>query len=253
MIDIRCQDNLDLLKSIESNTIDLIYSDILYGTGRKFTDFDDLALDPQAIKTHYYPRIMEMHRVLKSTGSIYLQMDTKINHLVRSILDDIFGFTNFRNEIVWNVEYRLKQQTRRYTEFGERILFYTKSSDYYFKPPQVMHMTTVEHQKRCKNVPSVVNGTFKTPFRQSKNAGDVWNDIKCLTYKSKENTGYSTQKPEALLTRIIEASSNVNDLVADFYAGSFTTAAVCKKLNRNFIGCDINEKAVIIARQRLDF
>lgn len=68
MIDIRCQDNLDLLKSIESNTIDLIYSDILYGTGRKFTDFDDLALDPQAIKTHYYPRIMEMHRVLKSTG-----------------------------------------------------------------------------------------------------------------------------------------------------------------------------------------
>lgn len=150
------------------------------------------------------------------------------------------------------MEYRLKQQTKRYTEFGERILFYTKSADYYFNSPQVAHMTSIAHQERCKAGQSVVNGKFKTPFRNTKNAGDVWNDIKCLTYKSKENTGYATQKPEALIARIVEASSKEGDLVGDFYGGAFTTAAVCEKLNRNFIGCDINQEAVRLGLERLD-
>jgi site-specific DNA-methyltransferase (adenine-specific) len=221
---------------------------VLYGTGKKFKDFQDLKSTKAEIEAHYIPRIKQMHRVLKATGSIYLQMDTKINHLLRVIMDEHFIF---RNEIVWNVEYRLRQQTKRYTEFGERILFYTKSDNYYFSPPQVKHQTTKEHQERCRNTPSVMSGKFKTPFRDTKNAGDVWNDIKPLTYKSKENTNYDTQKPKKLIERIINASSQEGDTVADYYMGSGTTAIVCSELNRNFVGCDINQRAVEITERRL--
>jgi len=83
-------DNLEYMKSLESNSIDLIYCDILYGTGRKFKDYQDLKPKREIIKEHYIPRLTEMHRLLKNTGSIYLQMDTRINHWIRIIMDDIF-------------------------------------------------------------------------------------------------------------------------------------------------------------------
>ena len=94
-------DNLELMSIIPDNTIDLIYCDILYGTGRKFKDFQDLKPIRSEIEDHYIPRLKEMHRILKNTGSIYLQMDAKINHWIRIIMDDIFGYNNFRNEIIW--------------------------------------------------------------------------------------------------------------------------------------------------------
>ena len=100
MIDIRLSDNLDLMAEIKDNTVDLIYCDILYGTGRKFKDYQDLKPKREIIEEHYIPRIKEMHRILKDTGSIYLQMDEKINHWMRCIMDDIFGYSNFRNNII---------------------------------------------------------------------------------------------------------------------------------------------------------
>ena len=100
-IDIRQCDNLELLAELKNSTVDLIYCDILYGTGRKFKDYQDLKPKREVIEEHYIPRIKEMHRVLKDTGSIYLQMDTRINHWLRCILDDVFGYDNFRNEISW--------------------------------------------------------------------------------------------------------------------------------------------------------
>lgn len=244
-------DNLQVLKSQSDDSVDMIYSDILYGTGKTFPDYKDLKSNKTNIQNHYEPRFIEMKRVLKSTGSIYLQMDTRINHWIRCLMDDIFGYENFKNEIVWNVEYRLKQQTTKFTEFGERILFYTKSNNYHFNPPQVKHITSKEHQQRCRNVPSVKNGKFKTPFRDTKNAGDVWNDIKPLTYKSKENTGYSGQKPKSLITRLILASTVEGDVVADYYAGSYTVADVALEHGRKFIGCDINPVTLEIAKRRL--
>jgi len=249
---VQCGDNLELLKSQPNESVNMIYCDILYGTGRNFGDYQDLKPIRSEIESHYLPRLIEMKRVLKQNGSIYLQMDTRINHWMRILMDEIFGYENFRNEIVWNVEYRLKQQTRKFTEFGERILFYTKSNDYIFYPPQVKHKTSKEHQERCRNTPSVKNGKFKTPFRETKNAGDVWNDIKSLTYKSKENTGYNTQKPKELISRFVLASTNEGDLVADYYLGSGTTAKVCQELNRKFIGCDLNPKAIEITKARLN-
>ena len=97
---IYCCDNMELMNRLDNCSVDLIYCDILYGTGRKFADYQDLKAIRSVIEEHYIPRIKEMHRVLKDTGSIYLQMDTRINHWVRIILDDVFGYDNFRNEIV---------------------------------------------------------------------------------------------------------------------------------------------------------
>ena len=96
-------DNMELLKSQPSESVNMIYSDILYGTGRNFGEYQDLKPIRKEIESHYLPRITEMKRVLKQNGCIYLQMDTRINHWMRCLMDDVFGYQNFRNEIVWNV------------------------------------------------------------------------------------------------------------------------------------------------------
>ena len=107
----RAVDNLELLLSQPDESVDLIYCDILYGTGRNFGDYQDLKPIRSEIEAHYLPRLKEMHRVLKSTGSIYLQMDTRINHWMRILMDDVFGYYNFRNEIIW--AYRSGGKTKK--------------------------------------------------------------------------------------------------------------------------------------------
>ena len=230
MIELHCIDNLELMKTIEDNTVDLIYADVLFGTGRKFKDYQDLKPIRSEIEAHYIPRIKEMHRILKPTGSIYLQMDTKINHWVRCIMDNIFGYSNFRNEIIW--KYGLGRSSDK--QFGKRhdvILFYSKSNFYTYN----------------KQLEEATSQRMKGEY---KNMSDVWIDIPNINNMAKERIGYDTQKPKALIERIIKASSNEGDLVADFYMGSGTTAEVCKDLNRNFIGCDINPRAVEISKSR---
>ena len=128
---IECQDNLEFMKSIEENSIDVIYCDILYGTGRKFSDYQDLKPVKSDIEEHYIPRIKEMYRILKDTGTIYLQMDTKINHWIRCIMDDIFGYDNMRNEIIWFYN----TAPRKKSDFGKRhdtIYRYSKTNNYKF-------------------------------------------------------------------------------------------------------------------------
>jgi len=94
-------DNLELLKLLSDNQIDLIYCDILFGTGKKFKYYTDLKPTKKIIADFYIPRIKEMHRVLKDYGSIYIHCDYRINHWIRMIMDDCFGYDNFRNEIIW--------------------------------------------------------------------------------------------------------------------------------------------------------
>ena len=130
MIELHCMDNLELMKTIEDNTVDLIYCDILYGTGRKFKDYQDLKPIRSEIEAHYTPRIKEMYRILKPTGSIYLQMDTKINHWIRCILDDIFGYDNFRNEIVW--DYGGQSRKSDISNKHDLIIRYTKSAKFIY-------------------------------------------------------------------------------------------------------------------------
>tara|TARA_R110000803_G_scaffold117343_1_gene185870 strand:- start:40 stop:915 length:876 start_codon:yes stop_codon:yes gene_type:complete len=291
MIDIRLSDNLELMAEMQDNTVDLIYCDILYGTGRKFKDYQDLKPKREIIEEHYIPRIKEMHRILKDTGSIYLQMDTKINHWLRCVLDDVFGYENFRNEIIWTYETAGRRSLKRFKPSHDVILFYGKQkhklinclhleeiknkyTGYYEDKKGWYQMTGVgDYSKESifklkskglihtnskgKNYLKVYlfedNGVlykekqFTDVFKNIDTFGGVRKDLKI------ENTGYNTQKPKELIERIIKASSNEGDLVADFYAGSFTTAEVCKDLNRNFIGCDISKKAVAIGLERTKY
>ena len=248
MIDIRLSDNLELMSEMQDNTVDLIYCDILYGTGRKFKDYQDLKPKREVIEEHYMPRIKEMHRVLKDTGSIYLQMDTKINHWLRCILDDVFGYDNLLAEIIWYYDNGGGRRKAFINKKHDVILTYSKTNNFIYNAILEPYKETSGYAKGG----IINNGKKYMPKDEGKNADDVWL-MPILNPMSKERIGYDTQKPKALIERIIKASSNEGDLVADLYAGSFTTAEVCKDLNRNFIGCDISEKAVAIGLERTKY
>jgi len=280
MIDIRLSENMKLMKSLESNSVDLIYCDILYGTGRKFKDYQDLKPKREVIEEHYIPRIKEMHRLLKDTGSIYLQTNVKTSHWIRYILDDVFGYDNFCNEIIWEFNKGgFSNTNKKYNNEYDVILYYanpkhkktdlrmgfdslsgkTKKDFRYSDENGVYKLINANIQNRNINKTDLTKYVkqkeqyFLKKYKhehQGLRVCDLWLDIKHINWQSKEKNNYQSQKPKALLERIIKASSNEGDLVADFYGGSFTTAEVCKDLNRNFIGCDISEKGVNIGLKR---
>ena len=226
-----CMDNLELLKSLPSESIDLIYCDILYNTGKKFKDYDDNLGTPQQAIEWYEPRLIEMKRVLKNTGSIYLQCDYRLVHYLKIEMDTIFGMNNFINEIIW--KYGLGGSgNREFAKKHDNILFYSKSKEYVFNLQY--ETATSNKMKGCL-----------------KKMTSVW-DIPNINNMAKERTGYNTQKPKELLERIIKASSNKGDVVADFFMGSGTTCVVAKELGRKYIGCDINPRAIEITNNRLN-
>jgi DNA modification methylase len=171
-----------------------------------------------------------MKRVLKQNGSIYLQMDWRISHWIRCLMDDVFGYDNFKNTIVWCYGAGGGHGKKYFRRTHDDIHFYTKSNEY----------------------------TFNKQLNQYGSSLQDWWNIKGLQDKSgffqndDEIQMYQTQKPKELISRFVLASTNVGDVVADYYLGSGTTAVVCKELNRNFIGCDINPKAIEITNARLD-
>ena len=246
----RAVDNLELLLSQPDESVDLIYCDILYGTGRNFGDYQDLKPIRSEIEAHYLPRLKEMHRVLKSIGSIYLQMDTRINHWMRILMDDVFGYDNFRNEISWCYTMPCKL-TNYYPRKHDVILFYSKSKKYTFNNQFIPYAKSNKNNGKTSVVGYSEDIATKLDER-GKAVEDFWIEINMINSMSNERVGYQTQKPKSLIERIIKASSNEGDIVADYYLGSGTTAVVCKELNRNFIGCDINPKAIEITNARLD-
>lgn len=224
-------DNLELLKQLDSNSVDLIYCDILYNTGRKFKDYDDNLGTPQEAIEWYRPRLIEMKRVLKDTGSIYLQCDYRLVHYLKVEMDNIFGIENMVNEIIW--KYGLGGSGNRcFSKKHDSILFYSKTSKYIFN---------LQYEYATSN---------KLKGKQKKMT-DVWN-IATINNMAKERVGYDTQKPYELLYNVISASSNEGDIVADFFCGSGTTCVVAKELGRKYIGCDINPNAIEITKNRLE-
>jgi len=260
-LDLRICDNLELMAEIQDNTIDLIYCDILYGTGRKFTDYQDLKPIRSEIESHYIPRIKEMYRILKPTGSIYLQMDYRIVHWLRCIMDDIFGYSNFRNDIIWNYQGSWKKSKINH----QNIMQYSKSNKFTINKIYEQNNSDNGIKKRWKKY--IVDNKITKDFYPQNDSkfkpyikdnhilidfnkyeiGSVWN---ISNVNNDERLNYNTQKPKKLIERIIKASTNEGDLVADFYSGSFTTAEVCKDLKRNFIGCDINPNCFEKAKER---
>lgn len=171
-----------------------------------------------------------MHRILKETGSIYLHMDTRLVHYLKVEMDNIFGEKNFVNEIIW--EYGLGGSgNRTFAKKHDNILFYAKTNRYTFN---------LQYEP----------ATSQRLKGQMKKMIDVW-DIPTINNMAKERVGYNTQKPQELLERVITASSNKGDIVADFFMGSGTTIKVAKELGRNYIGCDINPRAIKVTENRL--
>jgi len=246
-------DNLELLKKLENNSIDLIYSDILYGTGKNFVDYKDIPYNKKSIFDFYNERIKEMYRVLKPTGSVYLHMDSRITHWIRTILEEHFEYGNFINEIIWTYT-KGGRDTKKLKKGHDNIIWYSKTKNYKFNIDDIRVPYDQKTLSRQNAESWEKLGIKINPLGQQRT--DVWN-IPAVkkgnyTHNNKEYTGYKTQKPEKLLETIIKASSDKGDVVADFFTGSGTTIKVANDLGRNYIGCDINPRAIEITKERIN-
>ena len=184
-----------------------------------------------------------MRRVLKPTGSVYLHCDPTASHYLKLLMDAVFGTANFRNEIIWHYR-RWTGKAKRFERLHDCLLFYTLADDYLFNV--LYDPYTKKSLKRKQNYHTRIKDgeVYVTSIdERGVRAGDVW-QILLLDSQSKERTGYPTQKPLALLDRIIQASSNSGDVVLDPFCGCATACVAADNLQREWIGIDISPKPV---------
>ncbi len=283
------EDNIELLRSLPDDSVNLIYCDILYNTGKVFDDYSDNLGAPEEATEWYRSRIEEMKRVLAPNASIFIHCNWRMDSYMRILMDEIFGTGCFRNRI-----YRQHSKERGFfANFDSQmdiILYYVKDSRNF-----------VFHELRGDSmqiVPLFENGDLagrddvrefdgqpidlkslnkhwlisKAQFEDMKEAGEVklidglpyrfsnvvpmgnlWNEPEMFDTYTRTDVAdaYDTPKPEAVLDRIIRVASNPGDLVADFFLGGGTTAVVARKLGRKFIGCDISVKACEVTVKKL--
>lgn len=205
-----------------------------------------------------YENLMAIKSVMSENASIYVHLDYHIGHYVKILMDEIFGEENFRNEIVWHYYNKMQGNVNRFASNHDSIYFYSKSDKYEFTPIKEKRDQTAKQIKRVwnKETQRLVNakddnGRIIYIETDEKSIDDVWRMSMLQPADKEEPLDYATQKPEALLERIIKASSNEGMLVADFFGGSGGTAAVAHKLNRRFIHGDVNINSLQTARDRL--
>jgi len=205
-----------------------------------------------------YENLMAIKSIMSDEASIYVHLDWHIGHYVKILLDEIFGESNFVNEIVWHYYNKMQGNVKRFASNHDVIFLYRKSDDYLFQPIKEKRDKSTKQIKRVwdKETQKLVNAkdeNGKVIYIDSDEItiDDVWRMSMLQPADKEEPVGYATQKPEALLERIIKASSNEGMLVADFFGGSGVTAAVANKLGRNFIHCDIGINSIQTARDRL--
>lgn len=214
---------------------------------------------------HYADFIGQRLRVCRNTlsedGSIFFHCDRRATHIVRLLLDDVFGSGNFRSEVVWHYR-RWSSGSRNLQPSHQTLLYYSKSSEYVFNTQWTAYSPTtnvdqiLQERKRDAHGKSVYSRTADGSVVAHSNKrgvplSDVW-DIPYLNPKAKERVGYPTQKPIALLERIIELTTNENDWVLDPFCGSGTTLVAAKLLGRNAYGVDCSSDAIALSQQRLD-
>ena len=205
-------------------------------------------------------RLLEMHRILKASGSIYLHCDQTMSHYLKVVMDSIFGKQNFKNEIVWH--YKSGGASKKFfSKKHDTILFYSKNyKNNIFNFEDIGETKNLQdrcNMKKNKDKNGKIffsiksNGKLYKYYEDHKfSPPDVWM-IPIINNNAKERTGYPTQKPLALLERIIKASSNPGDIVLDPFCGSGTTLVAAKKLSRKWIGIDDNKYAVKITKERI--
>ena len=285
-------DNLDILRGLNSETVDLIYLDPPFNSNRTYSapigskaagaafkdawTLDDLDTAWLGLIADRHPamyrvieaagvshsdgmkaylcmmavRLLEMRRVMKPAGSIYLHCDPTASHYLKLLMDAVFGTANFRNEIIWHYR-RWTGKAKRFQRLHDCLLFYTLADDYLFNV--LYDPYTEKSLKRKQNYHTRIKDgeVYVTSIDdRGVRAGDVW-QILLLNSQSKERTGYPTQKPLALLNRIIEASSNPGDVVLDPFCGCATACVAADNLQREWIGIDISPKAVELVHMRL--
>ena len=307
-------DNLEIMRGMNSESVDLIYLDPPFNSnanyaapvgskaaGAAFKDtwtLRDVDVEWINLIENKYPslyrvilsaltnsdksylvymavRLLEMERILKKTGSIYLHCDATMSHYLKLAMDCIFGKKNFRNEIVWNYGKVSNSKAKKFLRQHDTILFYTGSSDYFYLP---MFDSSISPRKQ-----QLIKSGFNTKNQDGKKylyiydeeivkeknidlskydvvkhvdttVGNRFTDvfeIDILNTRSKESMGYPTQKPLALLDRIIQSSSKHGDVVFDPFCGCATTLVSADRLQRQWVGIDISATAVKLVRKRI--
>ncbi|MGI0407238.1 DNA methyltransferase [Helicobacter himalayensis] len=263
-------DCLNTIKNIQANSIDLIYLDPPFFTNKiqrqttkdrnKILSFNDNWKDDNEYANFLFVRFVEFHRILKESGSIFVHCDINANHTIRLLLDSVFGAKNFQSEIIW-IYKRWSNAKKGLLRSHQNIYFYSKSRNFTFNfiyqnySPTTNIDQILQQRKRDSFGKSIYarddNGEIiMSESKKGVPLSDVW-DIPYLNPKARERVHYPTQKPIALLERIIQIASNEGDLLLDPFCGSGTTLLAAKLNNRHFIGIDTSQEAVKISKERL--
>ncbi len=275
-----CGDNLERLAQLPSECVDLIYLDppffsnrnyeVIWGDEAEVRSFEDRW---EGGINHYvdwmWDRAIEMHRVLKPTGAIFFHCDWHASHYLKVMLDQVFGYSHFRNEIIWHYKFRMMRNNRVVNRKHDSILFYAKSEAHRITPltepwtreeiirvrKQTIHQDPDGREwvwmpggkGHSKNKPKYLDDIIA----EGKALDDVW-DMPIISSSSKERLGYPTQKPEALLERIVKMSSQPGDVVLDPFCGCGITIVAAQRLKRQWIGIDISPTAVGLMKRRIE-
>ncbi len=263
-------DCLDVMQTLDSGSIDLIYLDPPFFSEKKHIlknkdgsrefSFDDTWGDSTTYADFLEKRIRLMHTLLKDTGSIFVHCDKNAEHIVRAVLDSVFGSKNFQSEIIWSYK-RWSNAKKGLLPSHQNIYFYSKSKDFKFNRIFRSYSETtnvdqiLQDRSRDKNNKSIYakdsSGKIKNgASKKGVPLGDVW-DIPFLNPKAKERVGYPTQKPILLLEQIIKLVTDEQDIVLDPFCGSGTTCVASKLLNRRYLGIDISKDAIDLSNERL--
>ncbi len=261
---IYCGDNLDVLAKCPDNSVDLIYADppffsnkhyeLVWRNGAEMKAYEDRWKGGINVYVEWMEvRIAQCHRVLKDTGTMYLHCDWHANAHLRILMDKLFGAARFRNEIIWC--YRGAGYPKR--DFGRRhdtIFRYSKTDKYVFNLDAVREPYAEATKERFKHYIGNVRKTGDFGLQELNPLGkqpDDWWQIQPIAPSAKERLGYPTQKPLALLGKIVKASSNKGDLVLDPFCGGGTTMEAAHHLGRKWIGIDVSPIACDVSKKRL--
>ncbi len=258
-------DNMNVLRQLSSESIDMIYIDPPFNTG-KFQQrtqiktvrdqegdrvgFKDMRYKTVKLETKGYndkfddflgflrPRLEEAYRILKSNGSLFFHLDYREIHYCKIMLDEIFGRSSFINEIIWAYDYGARSK-RKWSAKHDNILWYAKDPDNY----------TFNYDEMDR-IPYMAPGLVgKEKAAQGKTPTDVWWHT-IVSPNGREKTGYATQKPLGIISRIVKIHSNPGDTLCDFFGGSGTLGEAAYMSGRNCILVDQNQEAIAIMRKR---